>query len=345
MHWKESDAMQIDLPVIWAGIIGFGVFLYVMLDGFDLGIGLLFPFFESKADRQVMMNTVAPVWDGNETFLVLGGAGLYCAFPVVYSTLLPANYLPLILMVVGLIFRGAAFELRAKARRTQNLWDLAFVCGSALAAFCQGIVLGSLLQGIKVADGRFVGGPFDWLSPFSLFCGFGVMFTYAMLGCGWLIMKTEGRLQHEMRLLMRPLTAILLVIIGVVSLWTVIGLPAVAHRWFGSGYLGWFVPVPVLVVACVWGIFRTARHADYHATPFLLALALVFLGYTGLVISIWPNILPPSLTIWQASSSHSSQVFGLVGTAIVLPIILVYNAMQYRVFRGKVREGDAGYHH
>lgn len=337
--------MQIDLPVIWAGIIGFGVFLYVMLDGFDLGIGLLFPFFESKAHRQVMMNTVAPVWDGNETFLVLGGAGLYGAFPVVYSTLLPANYLPLILMVVGLIFRGAAFELRAKARRTQNLWDLAFICGSALAAFCQGIALGSLLQGIKIADGRFVGGAFDWLSPFSLFCGFGVMFTYAMLGCGWLIMKTEGRLQHEMRLLMRPLTGILLAIMAVISLWTVIGLPSVAHRWFGSGNLIWFLPVPILVVACVWGIFSTTRRAHHHATPFLLSLALVFLGYTGLVISIWPNIVPPSLTIWQASSSHSSQLFALVGTVIVLPIILVYNAMQYRVFRGKVREGDPGYHH
>ena len=322
--------MQIDLPVIWAGIIGFGVFLYVMLDGFDLGIGLLFPFFESKVHRQVMMNTVAPVWDGNETFLVLGGAGLYGAFPVVYSTLLPANYLPLILMVVGLIFRGAAFELRGKARRTQNLWDLAFICGSALAAFCQGIVLGSLLQGIKIADGRFVGGAFDWLSPFSLFCGFGVMFTYAMLGCGWL---------------MRPLTGVLLGIMAVISLWTVIGLPAVAHRWFGSGNLGWFLPVPILVVACVWGIFGTSQRAHHHATPFLLALALVFLGYTGLVISIWPNIVPPSLTIWQASSSHSSQLFALVGTVIVLPIILVYNAMQYRVFRGKVREGDPGYHH
>ncbi|MGP8473076.1 cytochrome d ubiquinol oxidase subunit II [Burkholderia sp. PR2] len=335
--------MHIDLPVVWAAIIGLGVFIYVMLDGFDLGIGLLFPFFDAKAEREVMLNTVAPVWDGNETFLVLGGAGLYGAFPVVYSTLLPANYLPLVLMLVGLIFRGAAFELRAKATRTQHMWDLAFIGGSALAALCQGIVLGSLLQGIKIENNQFAGGPFDWLSPFSLFCGIGVLVTYATLGCGWLILKVDGELQRKMRQLMKPLTGVLLGVMAVVSLWTVIGLPAVAHRWFGSGNLGWFLPVPILVVACVWGIFHTVKR-EHEATPFLLTLALVFLGYTGLVISIWPNIVPPSLTIWDASSSHSSQMFALVGTVIVLPVILVYNAMQYRVFRGKVREGDAGYH-
>jgi len=335
--------MQIDLPVIWAAIIGLGVFIYVMLDGFDLGIGLLFPFFEGKGEREVMLNTVAPVWDGNETFLVLGGAGLYGAFPIAYSTLLPANYMPIILMVVGLIFRGAAFELRAKANRTQHAWDLAFMGGSALAAMCQGIVLGSLLQGIRIVDDRFAGDPFDWLSPFSVFCGFGVLVTYATLGCGWLILKTEGELQRKMRELMRPLALVLLAAIAIVSLWTVLGLPAVAQRWFGSGNLVWFLPVPVLVVACVWGILHTARR-NHDATPFLLTLAICFLGFTGLVISIWPNIVPPSLTIWEASSSHSSQLFALVGTAIVLPIILVYNAMQYRVFHGKVREGDAGYH-
>lgn len=335
--------MQIDLPVVWAAIIGLGVFIYVMLDGFDLGIGLLFPFFEAKNHREVMLNTVAPVWDGNETFLVLGGAGLYGAFPVVYSTLLPANYLPLILMVVGLIFRGAAFELRGKANRTQHAWDLAFICGSGLAALCQGIVLGSLLQGIKIANGRFVGGPFDWLSPFSLFCGIGVLITYATLGCGWLILKTDGDLQRDMRSLMRPLVCVLLAAIAIVSLWTLIGLPAVAHRWFGSGNLVWFLPVPILVIACVWGILRSVR-LQHEAMPFLLTLAICFLGYSGLLISIWPNIVPPSLTIWEASSSRSSQLFALVGTVIILPIILVYNAMQYRVFRGKVREGDPGYH-
>jgi cytochrome bd ubiquinol oxidase subunit II len=335
--------MHIDLPVAWAAILALGVFIYVALDGFDLGIGLLFPFVKGRAERQTMLDTVAPVWDGNETFLVLGGAGLYGAFPVVYATLLPANYLPLILMVIGLVFRGAAFEIRAKANRTQRLWDVAFIVGSALAAFCQGVVLGSLLQGIRIVDGRFAGGPFDWLSPFSVFCGIGVLVTYATLGCGWLILKTDGALQRTMRWLMRPLTAALLVMIALVSVWTSLGQPAIAARWFASGQLAWFLPVPVLVVACAVGIFRGLR-LEQQLTPFLLTLALCLLGFTGFVISIWPNIVPPSLTLWQAASSSSSQWFGLVGTVVTLPVILVYQALQYRVFRGKVREGDNGYH-
>ena len=335
--------MQIDLPVVWAAVIGLAVFIYVMLDGFDLGIGLLFAFFEAKEDRDVMMNTIAPVWDGNETFLVLGGAALYGAFPVVYSTLLPANYLPLILMVVGLIFRGAAFELRSKGRRARPAWDLAFIVGSALAALCQGIVLGSLLQGTRITDSHFSGGMFDWLSPFSLFCGIGVWITYATLGCGWLILKTEGELQRSMRALMGRLAAALLGMIGLISLWTVLGLPDIAYRWFGSGNLGWFLPVPVLVLACVLGILRAVR-LGHEALPFVLTLMVCFLGYSGLLISIWPHLVPPSLTIWAASSSHSSQLFLLVGTAIILPVILLYNGMQYRVFKGKVRSGDAGYH-
>lgn len=335
--------MRIDLPVIWAFVIGLGVFIYVMLDGFDLGIGLLFAFFEAKEDRDVMMNTIAPVWDGNETFLVLGGAALYGAFPIVYSTLLPANYLPLILMVVGLIFRGAAFELRSKAKHARPAWDLAFIVGSALAALCQGIVLGSVLQGTRITHSHFSGGAFDWLSPFSVLCGIGVWVTYITLGCGWLILKTEGDLQRDMRTLMRRLTLALLGMIGLISVWTVLGLPEVAHRWFGSGNLGWFLPVPLLVLACVWGIFRALRR-DHETLPFALTLAICFLGYSGLLISIWPHLLPPSLTIWDASSSRSSQLFLLVGTIIILPVVLLYNAMQYRVFQGKVRAGDAGYH-
>ncbi|ADG19532.1 cytochrome d ubiquinol oxidase subunit II [Paraburkholderia atlantica] len=333
----------IDLPIVWACIIGLGVFIYVLLDGFDLGIGLLFPFFDAAQDRQVMMNTVAPVWDGNETFLVLGGAGLYGAFPIAYSTLLPANYMPLILMVIGLIFRGAAFEIRGKATRTQHAWDLAFMGGSALASFCQGIVLGSLLQGTETFNGQFVGGAFAWLSPFSLFCGIGVLVTYATLACGWLILKTQDVLQRKMRFLMTRLIWLLSAVIGIVSVWTVIGLPAVAHRWFASGNLVWFLPVPVLVAACVLGVLRSVR-LEHEATPFLLTLGICFLGYSGLVISIWPNIVPPSISIWEASSTHSSQLFMLIGTAIVLPVILVYNAMQYRVFRGKVTGRDPGYH-
>jgi cytochrome d ubiquinol oxidase subunit II len=335
--------MNIDLPVVWAAIIALGLFLYVMLDGFDLGIGLMFPFFEKSGDRQVMLNTVAPVWDGNETFMVLGGAGLYGAFPVAYATFLPANYLPIVLMLAGLIFRGAAFELRAKARRSQNLWDLAFTAGSVQATFCQGVVLGSLLQGTKIVDGHFAGGAFDWLSPFSVFCGLGLMVTYATLGCGWLIVKTDGELQEKMYTLMKPISIVLLGTIFVISAWTVLGQPAVAQRWFDGHNVLYFLPVPVLVLASVWGIFRAVNRRSEHL-PFRLALLLMFLGYSGFIISVWPHIVPPSLTIWDAASTHASLLFSLVGTAIILPIILCYSYLQYRVFRGKVREGDAGYH-
>src|SRR6266849_3681443 len=208
---STSEAlMTIDLPIIWAGIIGLGVFLYLLLDGFDLGIGLLFPFFDREGEREVMLNTVAPVWDGNETWMVLGGACLYGVFPVAYSTLLPAVYLPLIAMLCGLIFRGVAFEIRAKARRTQNLWDLAFIMGSGTATFCQGMILGTLLQGIKIVDGRFAGDAFGWLSPFSVFCGLGLLATYATLGCGWLVMKTDGDLQRRTRTLLKPSSLVLL---------------------------------------------------------------------------------------------------------------------------------------
>jgi cytochrome d ubiquinol oxidase subunit II len=335
--------MHIDLPVIWAAVIGLGVFLYVLLDGFDLGIGLLFPFFDREGEREVMLNTIAPVWDGNETWMVLGGACLYAAFPVAYSTLLPAVYLPLIVMLCGLIFRGVAFEIRAKARRTRHLWDLAFMAGSGTATFSQGVILGTLLQGVAIVDGHFVGDPFSWISPFSLFCGLGLLATYATLGCAWLVMKTDGELQRRMRLMMNPLVLVLLAVIGAVSLWTVLGQPAIADRWFSHHHFLYFAPVPILVLACVSGII-VANTRGHEQFPFVLSQAIVFLGYSGLLISIFPNIVPPSLTIWAASSPPSSQKFALVGVIIILPIILAYTALAYWVFRGKVRHGDEGYH-
>ncbi|WP_369925959.1 cytochrome d ubiquinol oxidase subunit II [Xanthomonas sp. NCPPB 2632] len=335
--------MSIDLPVVWGGIIAFGVFVYVLLDGFDLGIGLLFPFFDREGERQVMLNSVAPVWDGNETWLVLGGASLYAVFPVAYAVLLPATYLPVIGMLCGLIFRGVAFEIRAKARRSQRLWDLAFMLGSALAIVCQGLILGSLLQGIPVAGGFFAGGGFDWLSPFGLLAALGLLVTYATLACGWLILKTDGELQRRMYVAMKPLSWALLAMIAAVSIWTVVGQPAVAHRWFALPNLFFFSPVPLLVIACVLGIQRALR-LRRDRQPFLLTAAILFLGYTGLIISIFPHLVPPSLDVWSASAPRSSQAFTLVGAAIIIPIILTYTAASYWVFRGKVRHDDPGYH-
>ena len=334
--------MTIDLPLIWAGVIAFGIFMYVVMDGFDLGIGILFPFIRDKEERDAMMNTVAPIWDGNETWLVLGGAGLFAAFPLAYSVVLTALYLPLIIMLIALIFRGVAFEFRFKAKRTRYVWDAAFIGGSLVATFAQGVVLGAFVEGIKVADRQFAGGAFDWLAPFPLFCGAGLVVGYAMLGCAWLLMKTEGRLQRKMYKLMLPLTCLLLLFISAVSIWTPLTQPAIAQRWFTLPNLFYFMPVPTLVAVTVLGIVR-AIQLKKDKQPFVLTLALIALAYTGLAISMWPNIVPPSLSIWNASAPHSSQAFALVGVTIMVPIILIYTAYSYWVFRGKVKVGE-GYH-
>jgi cytochrome d ubiquinol oxidase subunit II len=335
--------MGIDLPLIWAVIIIFGVMMYVVMDGFDLGIGILFPFFKDSKDRDVAMNTVAPVWDGNETWLVLGGAGLFGAFPLAYSVVLSALYLPLIFMLVGLIFRGVAFEFRFKAKEhKQHIWDKAFIGGSLVATFFQGVALGAFIDGIPVVNRHYAGGGLDWLTPFSVFCGLALIVAYALLGCTWLIMKTEGSLQQIMHKLARPLTLLLLAVTGVVSIWTPLAHPDIATRWFSTPNLFWFLPVPILVLVAVYGLLRAvARNAHY--TPFLLTLLLVFLGYTGLGISLWPHIVPPSITIWDAASPPQSQGFILVGTLFILPFILGYTFWSYYVFRGKVTHED-GYH-
>ncbi|MCV9918847.1 MULTISPECIES: cytochrome d ubiquinol oxidase subunit II [Pseudomonas] len=335
--------MGIDLPLIWAVIIIFGVMMYVVMDGFDLGIGMLFPFVKAERDRDVMMNTVAPVWDGNETWLVLGGAGLFGAFPMAYAVVLEALYLPLILMLVGLIFRGVAFEFRFKAKDDKrHLWDKAFIGGSLVATFFQGVALGAFIEGFKVVDRHYAGGSLDWLTPFSLYSGLGLIVAYTLLGCTWLIMKTEGPLQKQMHDLARPLALVLLVVIGIVSLWTPLAYPQIAERWFSMPNLIWFMPVPVLVLVTFYGLLKAvARNANY--TPFLLTLVLIFLGYSGLGISLWPNIIPPSISIWEAAAPPQSQGFMLVGTLFILPFILGYTFWSYYVFRGKVTHED-GYH-
>ncbi|WP_435653036.1 cytochrome d ubiquinol oxidase subunit II [Pseudomonas putida] len=335
--------MGIDLPLIWAVIIIFGVMMYVVMDGFDLGIGMLFPFVKGEQDRDVMMNTVAPVWDGNETWLILGGAGLFGAFPMAYAVVLEALYLPLILMLIGLIFRGVAFEFRFKAKADKrHIWDKAFIWGSLIATFFQGVALGAFLEGFKVVDRHFAGGTLDWLTPFSLFCGLGLIVAYTLLGCTWLIMKTEGPLQQKMHDMARPLALVLLVVIGIVSLWTPIAYPQIADRWFSMPNLIWFMPVPLLVLVTFYGLLKAvARNAHYM--PFLLTLVLIFLGYSGLGISLWPNIIPPSISIWDAAAPPQSQGFMLVGTLFILPFILMYTFWSYYVFRGKVTHED-GYH-
>jgi cytochrome bd ubiquinol oxidase subunit II len=335
--------MGVDLPLIWSLIIGFGLMMYVLMDGFDLGIGILFPFIPGREHRDVMVNTVAPVWDGNETWLVFGAAALMAAFPLAYSVILTALYLPLMLMLAGLICRGVAFEFRFKADVTHRpIWDKAFACGSYVATFCQGVALGAFINGFAAADGAYSGGALDWLTPFSLFTGLGLLVAYSLLGSTWLIMKTEGALQLRMKDLARAASIALLIAIGIVSLWTPLSHPDVAARWFALPNLVFFLPIPALVLLTTWAIFWTLKR-DSHAAPFLLALFLLFLGYSGLAISLWPHIIPPATSIWDAASPPQSMGFALVGALFIIPFILAYTSWSYYVFRGKVRIGE-GYH-
>jgi cytochrome d ubiquinol oxidase subunit II len=334
--------MGIDLPLLWAIIIGFGLMMYVIMDGFDLGIGILFPFVHDRIDRDTMVNSVAPVWDGNETWLVLGGAALLAAFPLAYAAILSALYLPLILMLVGLIWRGVAFEFRFKADEAHKpFWDKAFSWGSYIATFSQGVALGAFINGFDVKDGAYAGGLFDWLTPFSLFTGAALLISYALLGSTWLIMKTEGELQQRMRQVARPIAIAVLLTIGIISLWTPLSHAGIASRWFSFPNLLVFAPVPILVVVATGLLLKTLGQSS--AAPFLLSLLLLFLGYTGLLISLWPNIVPPNISIWQAAGPPQSLGFALVGALFIIPFILAYTSWAYYVFRGKVKSGE-GYH-
>lgn len=332
--------METALPYLWAVVILFAIMMYVVMDGFDLGIGILFPLFGSKEDRDLMMNTVAPVWDGNETWLVLGGAGLLAAFPLAYSVILSACYLPLIFMLIALIFRGVAFEFRFKAREHErHFWDKAFIGGSIAATFFQGVTLGTYIQGFPVIDRAYAGGPLDWLTPFALFTGASLIIGYALLGSTWLVMKTEGQLQAHAYRIARRLAWMLLLAIIAVSIWTPLMDAEIAHRWFSMPNLLWLLPVPILVGICMFLLLRAvARQAQ--VAPFICTLALIFLCYAGFGVSLWPNIIPPDITLQAASSPPQSQAFTLVGTLLILPVILGYTVWAYRVFRGKVRHGE-----
>jgi cytochrome d ubiquinol oxidase subunit II len=334
--------MEWYLPVIWAALIGVAVALYVILDGFDLGLGILFPVFRSERHRDLMVNTVAPFWDGNETWLVLGGGGLLVAFPRAYAVLMPALYIPVILMLLALVFRGVAFEFRSVARTSKPWWDRAFWLGSTLAAFFQGVILGGLIQGITVANGEFAGGPFDWATPFSMVCGFGVIAGYALLGATWLPIRTEGEVADRARELAKPLILAVLAFMAVVSLWTPIASQHIAQRWFSRPNILYLWPVPLVTALVAWAGWRWLE-TGREVLPFLAAVGLFLLGYLGLVISWFPYLVPPTLTVWDTAAVPASQIFTLLGTVFMLPIILGYFGFVYWLFRGKVREGE-GYH-
>ena len=334
--------MFTDLAFIWAAIIAFAVLAYVLFDGFDLGIGILFPFFKDRHERGVMMNSVAPVWDGNETWLVMGGGGLLAAFPLAYAVVLPALYAPIIVMLLGLVFRGVAFEFRWRSEASQELWDFGFAAGSTLAAFAQGVALGALVQGIPVANRAYAGGWWDWLTPFSVLTGVALVVGYALLGATWLVMKTHGELQREAHRIAGIAAIATLGLIGLVSLITPFLERVYMQRWFAWPAILYTAPVPILVAAAALLLFWSlARGRD--VLPFVAANALFVLCYAGLGISFYPYIVPPSLSIWDAAAPDVSLKFLIVGALVLVPLILAYTALSYWVFRGKV-DPDAGYH-
>lgn len=325
----------LDLPLIWGILIATAVFLYVLLDGFDLGCGILFPFAPSDKCRNKIMNSVAPFWDGNETWLVLGGGGLFAAFPVAYAILMPALYLPVILMLLGLIFRGVAFEFRFKTEgKDRKLWDISFHVGSLLAAFMQGVILGNFVQGVEVTGRAFAGGPLDWANGFAMVTGVALVFGYALIGATWLIWKCENETQAWARRVANYVFVYVLLAMGIVSLCMPFIDERIAKLWFSIPNIFLLAPIPLLTLGAFFMLWRDLN-SEREVRPFLLTIAIFFLGYLGLGISIFPWVVPFSFTIWDAAAVSTSQSFLLVGTAFFLPIILVYTGYSYYVFRGK----------
>jgi cytochrome bd ubiquinol oxidase subunit II len=332
----------LDFVPLWTLLLGMAVFLYVLLDGFDLGVGMLFGLAPDAASRNTIMNTIAPVWDGNETWLVFGGIGLWAAFPLAFAIIIPAVYFPIAVMLLALVFRGVAFEFRFRDAENKTFWDQAFSFGSGMATFAQGLVLGTFIQGFRVSDRQFAGTSFDFLSPFALLTGFALLFGYGLLGAGWLILKTEGNVQAVARRQGRICLIAVLMAIGIVSIWTPFMSETIAARWFAWPNILLLSPVPLATAAVAWLTWH-ALGSEAQATPFLGALGLFALSYLGIAISLYPMIVPHHFTLWEAASSERTQAFLLVGTLALPPVILMYTGWSYWVFRGKVRS-EIGYH-
>ena len=330
-----------DLVPIWTTIIALGVFLYVLLDGFDLGVGILWGF-APIAERSRVMNAIAPIWDGNETWLILGALALLAVFPLAFAIIIPAVYFPILLMLLALVFRGVAFEFRFRQPSIAGFWSRGFCAGSAAAAFAQGTVLGSFIQGFTVDDRTFAGSSWDWLTPFSVLTGLALMAGYGLLGAGWLIIKTDGALQAWARRMGRICLGVVVIAILVVSIWTPLMDATIAHRWFAWPNIALLAPVPIVTAIVAYAEWRALSGWGSDAAAFLTSVGLFLMSYLGIAISRWPMIVPHHYSLWQAASSPSTQAFLLIGTLVLLPVILMYTAWSYWVFRGKVR-GDIGY--
>lgn len=330
--------MALDLVPLWAAILAFGVFMYVLLDGFDLGVGILFPFAPDGASRDLMMDSVAPIWDFNETWLVLGSVGLLAAFPLAFAIVIPAVYFPILFMLIGLIFRGVAFEFRHVSRR-RHYWDRSFFSGSLIATFAQGIVLGTFVQGIPVEGRVYSGGSLGWLTAFAILTGAGLIAGYGLLGACWLVFKTEGPLQDWARHKARQFAVGVAAFVAMVSIWTPMMQPQIRERWFGGDHPLWLWPVPLITAGLFVWLWRSLG-SERHAVPFLAALGIFAMAYLGLGISIFPMAVPYTFDLWQSAATPKSQGFLAIGTMFLLPIVVGYTVWSYWVFRGKVRSGS-----
>lgn len=334
--------MAIDPVPLWTAILALSVFMYVLLDGFDLGVGILFPFAPGDDARELMIASVAPIWDGNETWLVMGGISLFTAFPIAFAIIFPALYFPVLAMLLGLLFRGVAFEFRATARTSRRRWDAAFFWGSLIATFAQGCVLGKFVLGFEVAGRQFAGTVWDWIHPFVLATGAGLIAGYVLLGSTWLVMKTEGELLDWARRIARLALIGVLGFIVVVSVWSPLLHERIAARWFGWPNMLLLAPLPLITLMLAAGLWiALARGRD--TWPFLAAIGLFLAAYLGLAISLFPYVVPHTITLWDAAAPPRSQAFLLIGTLLLIPVIFMYTGWSYWVFRGKVR-GDTGYH-
>lgn len=334
--------MVLDLVPLWTGLLALAVFYYVVFDGFDLGVGILYGFAPDGTERSIVMNSIAPIWDGNETWLVFGGLGLLAAFPLAFAIIIPAVYFPILIMLLALVFRGVAFEFRFKHPGLRRFWERAFCGGSAVATFAQGVVLGTFIQGFQVDGRHFAGTSFDWATPFALLTGVALIFGYGLLGAGWLVLKTEAELQEWARRAGQVCLIAVLIAIVAVSIWTPIANGDIARRWLTWPNIGLLSPVPVATALIAIAEWYALTHR-LELFPFLGAVGLFLMSFIGIAISLWPMIVPYHYTLWQAASSESTQAFLLIGTLFLLPIILMYTAWSYWVFRGKVR-GEFGYH-
>jgi cytochrome d ubiquinol oxidase subunit II len=335
--------LVLDFVPVWTLIVGIGVCFYVILDGFDLGVGMLYGFQPDRESRNLVMNSIAPIWDGNETWLVLGGLALLAAFPLAFAIIIPAVYFPIVVMLLALIFRGVAFEFRFRDAEHLTFWDRGFSIGSTIATFAQGMVLGAFIQGFEVDGRHFAGSSWDFITPFSVLTGIALIFGYSLLGAGWLILKTEGELQQRVRRMGRWSFLGVFAAIGVVSIWTPLIDDTIAQRWFSFPNIVLLAPVPIVTALLGWVEWRALNREDSEVMPFAAAIGLFLLSYLGIAISLWPMIVPHKYTLWEAASAESTQAFLAVGTLFLLPIILMYTGWSYWVFRGKVR-ANIGYH-